>query len=282
MRRGNGQVTAPERAGETPKNGEASCLLGLATCQSEADVAAFLAAACYRESEAAMQLRVLGQVEALAHNAPLFLGGPKHRTVLRCLALRANTVVPMEDLLLALWGRRPPRTCRKMVQNVIADLRDVLAQDDDPEQQVILLTHAPGYLLRIDPEQVDALCFTREIHEGLEFLKHGDREHGVQSLRAALERWPSAAPPTTGSPEQQQELWRLHERATYELAVASAEAHGVMLLITAETAPAPEYDIDHLVRHAASVIAVLHDGITRHGGTVHTEFGSLIAAVFLD
>jgi hypothetical protein len=187
----------------------------------------------------------------------------------------------MDDLLFALWGGRPPRTSRKMVQNIIADLRGVLAQDDEPNRQAVLLTHTPGYLLRIDPEQVDALCFAREVHEGLEYLGHGDRDRGVQSLRAALDRWPSAVPPASGWPEQL-ELWRLRERAAHELGAASAETQGTVLMITADTAQAPETDVEHLARHATSVIAVLRDEITRHSGAVHTEFGSLIAAVFPD
>lgn len=229
-----------------------------------------------------MRLRVLGQVEALAHNAPLFLGGPKHRAVLCCLALRANTVVSMDDLLFGLWGRRPPRTSRKMLHNIIADLRGVLAQDDEPTRQAVLLTHAPGYLLRIDPEQVDALCFAREVREGLTCLKHGDRDRGVQSLRTALDRWPSAVAPESGWP-QLLEFWRLRERAASELeAATSAQARGMVLMITADTAQAPETDIERSARHAASVVAVLRDEITRHSGAVHTEFGSLIAAVFPD
>lgn len=229
-----------------------------------------------------MRLRALGPVEAVAHNAPLFLGGPKHREVLRCLALRANSVVSMDDLLFALWGRRPPRTGRKMVQNIVADLRGVLAQDDDrPALQAVLLTHAPGYLLRIKPEQVDALCFAREVREGLEHLRRGDRDRGVQSLRTALDRWPPTMPPVSGWREHL-ELWRLRERATCELEAASAEAAGTILMITADTAQAPAADIEHLARHTANVIAVLRDEIARHSGAVHTEFGSLIAAVFPD
>jgi hypothetical protein len=231
-----------------------------------------------------MRLRVLGQVEALAHGAPLFLGGPKHRAVLCCLALRANSVVSMDDLLFGLWGRRPPATSRKMLHNIIADLRGVLAQDDEPARQAVLLTHAPGYLLRIDPERVDALRFAREVDEGLRYLRDGDRDRGVQSLRTALDRWPSAVAPASGWP-QLLDLWRLRERAASELeAATSAQAQGMVLMITANTAQAPETDMDieRSARHAASVIAVLRDEITRHSGAVHTEFGSLIAAVFAD
>ncbi|WP_181008799.1 winged helix-turn-helix domain-containing protein, partial [Streptomyces sp. SM12] len=263
-----------------------------------------------------MLVRVLGPVEVSLSGPPLPLGGPKHRAVLRYLALRANTVVPVEDLLRALWEDAPPRTARKMVQNVVSELRAALtaqewydtlplpaaghpapghsarAADAEPGPEagapaVILLTHGSGYVLRVDPDQVDALLFERLAREGLTRLRSGACAEGLALLREALVLWPpaDAAPSGAGGRRDPAERWPERLR-TVELR-AQAERHlapgdGTVLVLTTESAPHPggtgplTATADAESRYGAVVRAMTE----RHGGRLCVEFGSLRAAVF--
>lgn len=257
-----------------------------------------------------MLVRVLGPVEVSLSGPPLPLGGPKHRAVLRYLALRANTVVPVDDLLRALWQETLPRTARKMVQNVVSELRAALtAQEwyDTPPPPapsggpgraagaepgtgtgapaVILLTHGSGYVLRVDPDQVDALVFERLAREGLSRLRSGSCAPGLALLREALALWPAAAPRPyggTGSRRDPSDRWPERLRAV-ELR-AEAERHlapgdGAVLVLTSESTARP--GLHPATADAESRYGVAARAMTeRHGGRLCVEFGSLRAAVF--
>ncbi|WP_030107208.1 AfsR/SARP family transcriptional regulator [Actinoalloteichus caeruleus] len=255
-----------------------------------------------------MRIRVLGAVRAEARGTALLLGGPKHRAVLRYLALRANSVVSIEDLLAALWRDEPPRTGRKMIQNTVSELRGVLAQDDDPSGGAVLLTHSPGYLLRIDPDRVDAGRFARHAEDGLCLLRDGDRRQGLDRLRSALAVWPPETPqPAPGSLEAEWAEWRdllRLRRAVEERIVEESEAGGALaarpepdrpprevirpdgglgtssvLLVTAESPATPGESPAETTHREAWAAARVHAHLRAAGGRVHVEFGSLVIAV---
>ena len=57
-----------------------------------------------------VDFRVLGSIEVVENGrGPIALGGPKQRTVLAHLILRANHLVPTEVLIDQVWGEEPPR-----------------------------------------------------------------------------------------------------------------------------------------------------------------------------
>ena len=55
-----------------------------------------------------MEFRLLGPVEALRDGSVVPIGGAKPRALLALLLLRANEVVPRDELVEALWPERPP------------------------------------------------------------------------------------------------------------------------------------------------------------------------------
>ena len=61
----------------------------------------------------AVEIRVLGRVDALVDGRSLPLGGSKQRAVLAMLALRANRTVGADELIDGLWGERPPAERRQ-------------------------------------------------------------------------------------------------------------------------------------------------------------------------
>src|SRR5919201_834473 len=94
------------------------------------------------------EFRLLGPLEVRGEQGPLQLGGPKQRALLALLLFDAGRAVTTDRLIDALWGEQPPRTAATSLQNFVSQLRKQLG----PE---LLVTKPPGYLLRVDPDQVD-------------------------------------------------------------------------------------------------------------------------------
>src|SRR5215208_5297955 len=77
----------------------------------------------------AMQIRVLGPLEASIDDQPVAIGGTKQRAVLAMLGLEANRAVTADRLIEGLWGSDPPASAANMVQNYVWRLRRALGGD---------------------------------------------------------------------------------------------------------------------------------------------------------
>ncbi|WP_461034714.1 thioester reductase domain-containing protein [Streptomyces mayteni] len=124
------------------------------------------------------------------------LGGHKQRAVLGLLLLRANRVVATSELLGALWpDENRPTTARKIVQNAVWSLRALFAEAtaDHGGAGPELVTKAPGYVLRIAPDQVDLHRFNRGVAEGRAALTSGRPEEAARLLSAGLAEWQGPA-----------------------------------------------------------------------------------------
>ncbi|MGW7096319.1 BTAD domain-containing putative transcriptional regulator [Streptomyces sp. NPDC054874] len=123
------------------------------------------------------------------------LGGMKQRATLGFLLLRANQVVATSQLLNVLWGvDGTPTTARKILQNAVHGLRGVLsstgtAHDAVPGPTPALLTQPPGYMMRVDPEQVDLYLFHQWAGQGREQLARGAADTASVLLSDALALW---------------------------------------------------------------------------------------------
>ena len=71
----------------------------------------------------AVEIRVLGRVDAIVDGRSLPVKGGKQRAVLAMLALRANRAVAAGELIDGLWGDRPPASAAKNVQYYVSQLR---------------------------------------------------------------------------------------------------------------------------------------------------------------
>lgn len=99
------------------------------------------------------RVRLLGPVQLLAGSRVVPVGGPAVRGLLALLALEANRVVGVEEIIDALWAHDPPATARTIVHGNVSHLRRVLRTLDDESAQI--LTAPPGYQLSVDPQQID-------------------------------------------------------------------------------------------------------------------------------
>jgi DNA-binding SARP family transcriptional activator len=95
-----------------------------------------------------MEFRLLGPLEVLDEGRPLELGGAKQRALMALLLLNANRVVSRDRLIDALWEEEPTATAQKALQVYVSQLRKLVGKDR-------LQTRPPGYLLRVEPEEID-------------------------------------------------------------------------------------------------------------------------------
>src|SRR5262249_14854732 len=112
---------------------------------------------------AAMEFRVLGPLEARNGGQVIPLGGAKQRALLAALLLHANEVVSRVRLIDGLWGEDPPATAAHTLETYVSRLRRVL---HGAGSNNALITRAPGYMLRIEPEELDLNRFENLMREG--------------------------------------------------------------------------------------------------------------------
>src|SRR5437870_3195055 len=98
-----------------------------------------------------VQFRILGRLELEVDGAPVELTGQRQRALLIALLLHANEVVPTERLVDELWGESAPKTATTSLHNGLSQLRKIVGD--------ALVTRAPGYVLRVEHADVDALRF---------------------------------------------------------------------------------------------------------------------------
>jgi DNA-binding SARP family transcriptional activator/ABC-type branched-subunit amino acid transport system substrate-binding protein/DNA-binding beta-propeller fold protein YncE len=125
-----------------------------------------------------MDFRLLGPLEVLESDRPISLGRGRQRALFALLLIHANEVVSTDRLIDELWGEAPPRTALKSVQVYVSRLRKELGDGR-------LLTRAPGYVLRVEPSEVDVARFERLVADA----DAADPQTAADKLRGALELW---------------------------------------------------------------------------------------------
>ncbi len=112
------------------------------------------ASLCFRD---VVEFRILGPLEILDGERVLPLGGLKRRAVAAVLLLHPNRVVASGQLIDLVWGDDPPAAALGSLQNHVLRLRRELGDR--------LITRPPGYLLRVEPGELDLDRFRRLVEE---------------------------------------------------------------------------------------------------------------------
>jgi DNA-binding SARP family transcriptional activator len=126
-----------------------------------------------------VEFRILGPLEIVDEGRPLPLGGSRQRTLLALLLVHANEIVSTDRLIEELWGGRPPRSALNALQFHVSQLRKTIAPSD------AIVTREPGYLIRLEPDDLDLLRFERLVAEAQE----SPPELASRLLRDALGLW---------------------------------------------------------------------------------------------
>ena len=113
---------------------------------------------------------MLGPLEVVDRDRTLRLGSGKQLALVGFLLLHANEAVSVDRIVDELWGESPPATAAKIVRNYASLLRRELGER--------LVTAPPGYLLRVEPGELDAERLERALENG-----------GLDALNDALALW---------------------------------------------------------------------------------------------
>lgn len=150
-----------------------------------------------------LTVHVLGSVEVQRDGQPLELGGPQQRAVIAHLALDAGRIVSVERLIDRLWGDEPPRTPLGTLQSYVSRLRRSLEQNRGPgAAPEVLVSEAPGYILRLAPEQIDVHRFRALVAEARAAAAGGHNERALSRFDQALALWRGPALAGVGPEDQ--------------------------------------------------------------------------------
>ncbi|HSI93057.1 MAG TPA: BTAD domain-containing putative transcriptional regulator [Jiangellaceae bacterium] len=133
-----------------------------------------------------MEFRILGPLEVVGPDGAVALPRGRARALLALLVLHAGEVVPTERLVDDLWGGEPPPTAVTALHGLVSSLRRRLEPDRGRREGGSLLhTRPPGYLLAVDPGDVDTNRFRRLVDEARDAMPQ-DR---AALLDAAMRLW---------------------------------------------------------------------------------------------
>jgi WD40 repeat protein/DNA-binding SARP family transcriptional activator/energy-coupling factor transporter ATP-binding protein EcfA2 len=131
-----------------------------------------------------LEFRILGPLAVLVDGVPVPAGGPKQRALLAMLLLNANRVVSRERLVGELFPAQDVDSADHALRNQVSRLRKVLSPvaTDAPR----LVARPPGYLLRVEPGELDLDTFERLVADA---RTAADPASAARSLRAAEALW---------------------------------------------------------------------------------------------
>ena len=129
-----------------------------------------------------VEFRLLGPLEAVEGDRQVALGGLKQTALLAVLLLRRNEVVSSDRLIDALWGDSPPSTAAAIVRVYVSNLRKVLGAET-------LLTRGGGYVLLVEPGQLDTTRFDALVADGRAALGTGEASRAQKLFSTALAIW---------------------------------------------------------------------------------------------
>ncbi|MEV4414799.1 BTAD domain-containing putative transcriptional regulator [Catellatospora sp. NPDC049609] len=131
-----------------------------------------------------MNFGVLGALAVRSGDRAVEIGSRTQRLLLAALISRAGTVVPADSLVEIIWGDDAPAKALPSLYTYVSRLRGLLRAGGED----VLLTHPPGYLLRIASEQTDAGRFEHLVDQARRAAAH-DPEAALAALDEALALW---------------------------------------------------------------------------------------------
>ncbi|HET8683225.1 MAG TPA: AfsR/SARP family transcriptional regulator [Micromonosporaceae bacterium] len=141
-----------------------------------------------------VRLLLLGDFEVWVDGRRVRVGQPKQQALLALLALRRGSLVPVHEIIDALWDDTPPNRVRNQVQVYVAGLRRVLAAAGAARD--LIDTRGRAYLLDTPSGAVDLSVFEQIAASAGRLASVGALPAAARSLEAALAIW--RGPPLGG------------------------------------------------------------------------------------
>ncbi len=159
---------------------------------------------------------LLGPLEVWSGGTRLSVTGTKRRVLLAHLLLRANQIVPADDLIEAMWPADPPRSARANIQTYVSALRRCLP--DGPCGPRIA-TYGNGYLIEVARDELDVTLFEDLLLQARQAQGPGQLDLALGLLDEALRLW--RGDPLSDLPECR--AWRTAVDRLVELRLSAAE-----------------------------------------------------------
>ncbi len=137
-----------------------------------------------------MEFHILGPLEVRHSGQSLAVGGARTRAVLAMLLLNPNRVVAADRLAHELWPELGQERAAANLHVRLSELRKALRSVAESSR---LATRAPGYLLQVNSEELDAWRFEALTAAGREALAAGDHAAALELLDHALALWQGPA-----------------------------------------------------------------------------------------
>ncbi|MGH9280289.1 MAG: BTAD domain-containing putative transcriptional regulator [Acidimicrobiales bacterium] len=179
-----------------------------------------------------LRFGLLGPFSVEIDGRPVELPGTRTKAVLAILLAQANRVVSTDRLVDDVWAGEPTPGATTTLQGYVSDLRKALA--DALGAPAPVRTRRPGYVVEIEPDQLDVLRFEQRVHEA-KATSPDEPAVRARLLREAVAQWrgpaladfagePFARPIAARLEESR--LWALEERVQAEL---DAGEHGELI-----------------------------------------------------
>jgi DNA-binding SARP family transcriptional activator len=124
-----------------------------------------------------VEFRILGPLEVVEDGRSLAVPSGHQRALLALLLVNANRVLTPDRIADELWGDELPATGTKALAFHVSRLRDALAPGRGRGDSTGGLETEPGgYILRVDPEAIDAVRFERLVR----------RAHSSSAIRSGV------------------------------------------------------------------------------------------------
>src|SRR5580704_14668127 len=126
-----------------------------------------------------MEVRLFGELEAVAEGVPVPVRGAKQRALLALLAMQRGQPVSADRLIDVLWDDREAANPANALQAQIGQLRRTLGP-------AAILTTEAGYTLTAGPDEVDVVRFERLVAKGQRLAADGELAPASAALGEAL------------------------------------------------------------------------------------------------
>jgi YVTN family beta-propeller protein len=138
-------------------------------------------------NKVSVKFRILGPLEVRVNGRAVAIGGPRLRALLALLLLEANRVVSRDRLLAELGDGEALGAGSGALKVQISRLRTVLARAEGGGDR--LVSRPPGYMLRVQPGELDLDTFERLVDEARGARESGDLATAAARLREAESLW---------------------------------------------------------------------------------------------
>ncbi|QUQ63725.1 AfsR/SARP family transcriptional regulator [Kutzneria sp. CA-103260] len=135
-----------------------------------------------------LHFNILGPLDVVVDNRSVPIPVGKQRILLAALLLKANEIVPVDELIERLWGQDLPCRPRSALHTYLTRLRHTLSELC-PGRAIRIHTSAAGYLLEVGAHDLDLIRFRQLLARARCAADDNDRIRESTALTEALSLW---------------------------------------------------------------------------------------------